>query len=64
MRPVYVILPKKKNYFSKSFTKNGAWKLAAGHILLDFFGKNFPFVISHKRTKFHCQTVFTSEVIQ
>ena len=31
---------------------------------IDFFDKNFSFVILHKLAKFHHGTVFTSQVIQ
>ena len=31
---------------------------------IQFFDKNFYFVILHELAKFHCQVVFTSQIIQ
>ena len=52
--------------FSRGFFKNKKWlwtKLQAT-LLVKIFDKNYSFVIKHKLAIFHCQTVFTSQVIQ
>ena len=40
------------------------WVLFPGHIFRKIFHSNFSFVILRKLVKSHCQTEFTSHVIQ